>query len=169
MFRRSIAAAALTIAVLMPLSAQADSAAIKNKLSGTPANLWDLTLVRVESALASWVGGDGINTFVGTDANNIILYVYEPAGKATKAECKKLIDRVKKAGGVDPKTGYPDNPASDYASLLNYAQIDQFAVDESYAETADSMFQIDAVAGSGEGATTCKGPLVSAEVTYPTP
>jgi hypothetical protein len=62
MFRRSMAAAALTVAVLMPVSAHADSAAIKNKLSGTPATLWDLTLVRVEAALASWVGGDGINT-----------------------------------------------------------------------------------------------------------
>lgn len=169
MFRRSMAAAALTAAVLMPVSAHADSAAIKNKLSGTPATLWDLTLVRVESALASWVGGEGINTFVGSDGNTIILYVYEPAGKATKVECKKLIDRVKKAGGIDPKTGYPDNPASDYASLLNYAQIDQFSVDESYAETADSMFEVNAVAGSGEAAVTCKGPLVSAEVTYPTP
>jgi hypothetical protein len=169
MFCRSIAAVAMTTAVLMPLGAQADSAAIKNKLSGTPTNLWDLTLVRVESALASWVGGEGISTFVGSEADSIVLYVYEPAGRATKAECKKLIDRVKKAGGIDPKTGFPDNPASDYAALLNYAQIDQFSVDEAYAETADSMFQIDAVAGSGEGAVSCKGALISAEVTYPTP
>jgi hypothetical protein len=169
MLRGSLAVAAAMAAMLMPMSAKADSAAIANKLKGTSATLWDLTLVRVESALASWVGGGGINTFVGSDGNTIILYVYEPAGKATKAECRKLIDRVKRAGGIDPKTGYPDNPASDYASLLNYAQIDQFSVDETYAETADSMFEVDAVAGSGESAVTCKGPLVSAEVTYPTP
>src|SRR5437899_11271974 len=103
MVRRSIAAAALMAAVLLPVAAQADSAAIKKKLSETPANLWDLSLIRVESALASWAGGEGISTFVGTEADNIVMYVYEPAGKATKAECKKLIDRVKKAGGVDPK------------------------------------------------------------------
>jgi hypothetical protein len=168
MFRRSIAAAALMAVVLLPMAANADSAAIKKKLSETPATLWDLSLARVESALSSWAGGDGINTFVGTEADSIVMYVYEPAGKATKAECKKLIDRVKKAGGVDPKTGYADNPASDYAALLSFAQIDQFSVDESYAETADSMFRIDAVAGSGEGAVACRSPLISAEVTYPT-
>ncbi|WP_151117331.1 outer membrane protein assembly factor BamD [Hypericibacter adhaerens] len=169
MFRRSILAAALMAAALTPMAARADGAAIANKLKGTPATLWDLTLVRVEAALASWVGGKGVSTFVGSDADKIILYVYEEGGKATKAECKALIDRVKKAGGIDPKTGYPDNPASDYAALLNYAQIDQFSVDESYAETADSMFEVDAVAGGGENAVNCKGPLVSAEVTYPTP
>jgi hypothetical protein len=169
MIRRSVAVAALSAALLLPGVVHADSTAIRKKLGETPANLWDLTLVRAEAALASWAGGDGIHTFVNGEADNIVLYVYEPAGKATKAECKKLIDRVKMAGGVDPKTGYSDNPASDYAALLNYAQIDQFSVDESYAETADSMFWIDAVAGSGEGAVSCKGPLISTEVTYPAP
>ncbi len=60
-------------------------------------------------------------------------------------------------------------PASDYAALLNFAQIDQFSVDESYAETADSMFRIDAVAGSGDSAVACRSPLISTEVTYPAP
>jgi hypothetical protein len=169
MVYRSIAAAVLMAALLTPAAAHADSTAIRKKLGETPANLWDLTLARVESALASWAGGDGVNSFVGNEADNIVLYVYEPDGQASRTECRKLIDRVRKAGGVDPKTGYPGNPASDYAELLNYAQIDPFSVDESYAETADSMFWIDAVAGSGEEAVTCKGPLVSTEVTYPTP
>jgi hypothetical protein len=169
MFRRSIAAVALMAAVLMSLGAQADSAAIKKKLTETPANLWDLSMVRVEAALAAWVGGEGRFTFVSVESDNIVMNVYEPGGKATKAECKKLVDRVKQAGGVDPKTGYPDNPASDYAALLNHPQIDQFAVDESYAETADSMFWVMAVAGTGDNAVSCKGPLISSELTYPVP
>lgn len=169
MLRRSIAAAALMAAVLMPMGAHADSAAIKKKLAETPATLWDLSMVRIEAALAAGVGGEGRFTFVSVESDNFVMNVYEPHGKATKAECKKLVDGVKQAGGVDPKTGYADNPASDYAALLNYPQIDQFAVDESYAETADSMFWIMAVVGSGDGAVSCKGPLISTELSYPPP
>jgi hypothetical protein len=169
MLRRSIVAVALMAALMLPIAAQADSAAIKKKLSETPATLWDLSAVRIEAALAAWAGGEGRLTYVSVESDNFVMNIYDPKAKATKAECKKLVDLVKRAGGVDPKTGYADNPASDYAALLNYPQIDQFSVEESYAETADSMFWIMAVAGSGEGAVTCKGPLISTEVSYPTP
>jgi hypothetical protein len=90
MLRRSIVAVALMAALMLPIAAQADSAAIKKKLTETPANLWDLSMVRIEAALAAWAGGEGRMTYVSVESDNFVMNIQDPKAKATKAECKKL-------------------------------------------------------------------------------
>jgi hypothetical protein len=168
MLRDLIVAAALLAAVVNPMAARADATAIIDRLKETPANLWDLSLARLEATLAADAGGEGLTTFAAFEDGRVVMRIYEAEGPSTKAECKKLVDKVKIAGGVDPRTGYPDEPASNYAALFAYPQIDQFSVDESYAETVDSLFDVVAVVGvSGDGkAIMCRGPLLSTELIY---
>ncbi|MFZ5791904.1 MAG: hypothetical protein ACOY3L_14525 [Pseudomonadota bacterium] len=168
MLRCLIVAAGLLAAVVVSTAARADATAIIDKLKQTLANLWDLSLVRLEAALAAGAGGRGLMTFAAFEDGRIVMRIYEAEGPSTKAECKKLVDKVKIAGRVDPMKGYPDEPASNYAALFAYPQIDPFSVDESYAETVDSLFDVVAVVGvGGDGtATMCKGPLLSTELIY---
>jgi hypothetical protein len=78
------------------------------------------------------------------------------------------MDRIKQTGGVDAKTGEPQNPASAFASLFSYPGVDEFKIDQSYAETVDSMISIMVVigeTGNGEG-MVCKSRLLSPDVSF---
>jgi hypothetical protein len=78
------------------------------------------------------------------------------------------MDRIKQTAGVDPKTGEPENPASAFASLFSYPGVDEFKIDQSYAETVDSMITIMVVIGeTGErGGHGLPSRLLSPDVTF---
>lgn len=165
----------VTIGVLTALAllaggraAVADSAAVVAALEGAPATLFDLGLARLEAKL----GADGaVNDYdaYGYYQDDMIgIYAYSFEIEPSEANCKKIVDRIKRAGAVDPATGWPDDPASVYASMFSFPSIDEFAVDETYMETVDSMFHIMVVLGvTGDGkGMVCKSKLLSTDVAY---
>ncbi|HEX7200998.1 MAG TPA: hypothetical protein VF213_16050, partial [Dongiaceae bacterium] len=99
---------------------------------------------------------------------DIMIRVYSTSAKPDQASCKKIMDRIKKAGGVDPKTAQPDNPASAYAALFSFSGVDESKIDESYAETVDSMIAIMVVIGqTGDGkGMVCQSRLLSTDISY---
>ena len=164
-------AAAVTAAALAGLGgqpAEADPAAIVAKLRGTAASLFDLSLARLEAEVNGDGNGRGYDGFVNYQDGEIVIFGSTTKAPVTERACHGIIDAIKLAGGVDPKTGIPDEPASGYASLFAYPEIDQAAVDSAYMESVDSMFAIQVTLGTaGDGkAITCKSKLLSPDVTY---
>jgi hypothetical protein len=160
--------AAVVLAMLAGPPALADSAAIVAKLRGTQASLFDLSLARLEAEVNGDGNGHGYDAYVVFQDGAIEIFAGSDRAPVTEKACHGIIDAIKRAGGVDPKTGNPDEPASGYASLFAYPEIDQAAVDGAYMETVDSMFAIQVTLGTtGDGkAITCKSKLLSPDVTY---
>lgn len=165
---RWILAAALAAGVLPARLAVADPPAIVDALQKEPATLWDLSLARLQAM----IDADGVEHEYGGWVNyqdgEIVIFITSFTLPATQAQCKAIIDRVKVRGEVDPETGWPNFPASAYASLFSYVRLDETAIDETYMETVDSMFRIRVtlgVAGDGQ-AMTCTGKLLSGDIAY---
>lgn len=148
--------------------ARADSAAIVKNLQERSASLAELSIARIEALLNAVGVKEGFSAFAFFQDDGLQFYISDLASEPSEARCKALIDIVKRTGGVDPETGWPDNPASVYASYLNYGSFDAYAVDQSYDETVDGMISILAVIGvTGDGkGMVCKSKLLSAETSY---
>ena len=98
----------------------------------------------------------------------IIDHLRNTAGKPDEPSCRRIVDRIKTAAGVDPKAGQPGDPASGYAALFSYPGADESKIDPGYAETVDSMFAIMVVigeTGNGRG-MVCQSRLLSNKITY---
>ena len=180
MTRRACRTAVLALAMLpglalwRPAEAKADPAAILAHLQATPASQLDLSLARlgtmVDNAGAGTGAGPGLSfaSFADVEEKDIVIRAYSETAKPDKASCRKIMDRIKQTGGVDAKTGEPQNPASAFASLFSYPGVDEFKIDQSYAETVDSMIAIMVVIGqTGDGkGMVCQSRLLSPDVTY---
>jgi hypothetical protein len=161
-------AAMAALAMLAGGPALADPAAIVAKLKSMPASLFDLSLARLEAEVNGDGNGNGFDAYVYFQDNEIVIYASSSHAPVTERACHGIIDTIKQQGDVNPKTGNPIEPASGYASLFTYPEIDQAKVDEAYMETVDSMFTIEVTLGtSGQGkAITCRSKLLSTDVTY---
>jgi hypothetical protein len=175
MFARAAFAAVLAVAVTAPIltapgvvaPAWAGPDEIVTALTGTPATLFDLGLARIEA----FVGADGLaggySAFVHYQDREILVLASNMEVPGDEAAARALIQRIKRLAGVDPVTGFPDQPASAFASMLSFGtRIDEYTVDPTYMETLDSMFRLKAVlgvAGNGE-AVVCSGKLLSPDV-----
>jgi len=148
--------------------AHADPAAVVAKLKGTSASLFDLSLARLEAEVNGDGNGNGFDAYVNFQDNEIVIFASSAHAPVTEKACRGIVDTIKLAGDVNPRTGAPDEPASSYASLFAYPEIDQAKVDETYMETVDSMLTIQVTLGtSGQGkAITCRSKLLSTHVTY---
>jgi hypothetical protein len=168
---RSLAPAPLAAAIVAALAGQpalADGAAIVAKLRATTASLFDLSLARLEAEVNGDGNGHGYDAYVNFQDGEVVIFAGSDRAPVTEKACHGIIDAIKRAGGVNPKTGNPDEPSSGYATLFAYPEIDQAKVDDSYMETVDAMFSIQVTLGtSGDGkAITCKSKLLSPNVTY---
>lgn len=165
---RWVWAVAIGAGTLLAGRAEASPQSIVDALQKQPATLWDLSIARLHAMLDA----DGVEHEYGAWAHyqdgEILMLLTSFTLPATEEACKALIDRVKLRGDVDPATGYPDFPASAYASLFSYVRLDDSAIDMTYAETVDSMFRIAAMLGVvGDGkAMSCTSKLLSKDVTY---
>ena len=150
-----------------PAAAKADPAAILNHLQATPASQLDLALAQLGEKVDA-AGAGSFDGFADVEDKDIMIRAYSTTAKPDQASCKKIMDRIKKAGGVDPKTAQPDNPASAYASLFSFPGVDESKIDESYAETVDSMIAIMVVIGqTGDGkGMVCQSRLLSTDISY---
>ena len=150
-----------------PAAAKADPAAILSHLQATPASQLDLALAQLGEKVDA-AGAGSFDGFADVEDKDIMIRAYSTTAKPDQASCKKIMDRIKKAGGVDPKTGQADNPASAYASLFSYPGVDESKIDESYAETVDSMIAIMVVIGqTGDGkGMVCQSRLLSTDISY---
>ena len=150
-----------------PAAAKADPAAILNHLQATPASQLDLALAQLGEKVDA-AGAGSFDGFADVEDKDIMIRAYSTTAKPDQASCKKIMDRIKKAGGVDPKTAQPDNPASAYASLFSFPGVDESKIDESYAETVDSMIAIMVVIGqTGDGkGMVCQSRLISTDISY---
>ena len=156
------------LAMLAGGPALADPAAIVAKLKSTPASLFDLSLARLEAEVNGDGSGNGFDAYVNFQDNEIVIFASSAHAPVTEKACRGIVDTIKLAGDVNPRTGAPDEPASSYASLFSYPEIDQAKIDEAYMETVDSMFTIQVTLGtSGQGkAITCRSKLLSTDITY---
>jgi len=151
-----------------PAAAKADPAAILSHLQATPASQLDLALAQLGEKVDAAGAATGFDGFADVEDKDIMIRAYSTTAKPDQASCKKIMDRIKKAGGVDPKTGQADNPASAYASLFSFPGVDESKIDESYAETVDSMIAIMVVIGqTGDGkGMVCQSRLLSTDISY---
>jgi len=159
-------ASLLAIAFLWAAPAAGGPQEIVGKLKGTPATLFDLSLARLEAMVGAIGEAHHFSAGAYYQDSEIRIAAQSHAGKPSRAACKAIIDQLKRSGGVDPKTGDPDQPASAYASLFNYPSIDQFAVDQSYAETVDGMITIEVIFERVTESMICKSKLLSKDVEY---
>ena len=150
-----------------PAAAKADPAAILSHLQATPASQLDLALAQLGEKVDA-AGAGSFDGFADVEDKDIMIRAYSTTAKPDQASCKKIMDRIKKAGGVDPKTGQADNPASAYDSLFTFPGVDESKIDESYAETVDSMIAIMVVIGqTGDGkGMMCQSRLLSTDISY---
>jgi hypothetical protein len=139
---------------------------IVNKLKATPATLFDLSLARLEAMVGAIGEAHHFSAGAYYQDGELRIAARSHAERQSKAACKAIIDQLKRSGGVDPKTGDPDQPASAYASLFAYPSIDQFATDESYAETVDGMITIEVIFERASDGMICKSKLLSKDVRY---
>jgi hypothetical protein len=159
--------ASLAVALLLPASgAKAGPQEIVDKLRQTPPTLFDLSLVRLEAMVGAVGAARGFSAGAYYQDGEIRITALSSATKQSRAACKTVSDQLKASGGIDLKTGFAKNPASAYASLFAYPSIDQFSVDESYAETVDGMIVIEVSFERFVESMVCKSRLLSKEVTY---
>lgn len=161
-------AVALLLSVAFVPAAQAGPPEVVAALKGTPATLFDLSLARLEALVQSDGNANGYYGHVYFQDDELNIYAWSLEAAPTDEACKAILDHLKRLAAVDPETGFPDDPASAFATFFSYLQIDEFAVDPTYMETVDSMFRLTAVIGvAGDGqAVICKSPLLSRDVTY---
>jgi hypothetical protein len=160
--------AGLLIGILAISQAIANPAAIIGHLRSTPASRLDLSLARLGETIDAHGAAAGYGGFADIEDNDIVIRAYSPTAKPDEASCRRIVDRIKTAAGVDPKTGEPDDPASGYAALFSYPGDDESKIDPSYAETVDSMFRVMVVigeTGNGKG-LVCQSRLLSNKITY---
>jgi hypothetical protein len=148
--------------------AAADPTAIVAHLKATPASRFDLSLASLSSLLNAQGMAAGYSAFVDYEDGNLMVRAYSDTAKPTEVACKKIVDHIKRGGGVDPARGLPDDPASAYETLFSYPGDDESKIDASYAETVDSMFSIMVVIGeTGDGkGMVCRSRLLSSKITY---
>lgn len=168
--RRSLRLAAC-LAAAVTLSSGAATAGppeVVAALQGAPATLFDLSLARLEALLMADGNANGYSAFANYQDDQIMIWTWSLEAPNTDEACKAMLDRVKRLAAVDPETGFPDDPASRFASFFNYPSVDSFAVDPTYDETVDSMFHLRGVIGiSGDGkAVICDSMLLSKDTTY---
>ncbi len=166
MMPRAWLIALLALGPLIP--AHADPAGILGHLQSTPASRLDLSLARLGAMIDAAGAGAGFGGFADVEDKDIVIRAYSTAAKPDEAGCRRIMDRIKQSGGVDPRTGQPDQPASGYAALFSYPGQDESTIDASYAETVDSMIAIMVVVGqtgNGEG-MVCRSRLLSPDVAY---
>jgi len=158
----------ILVLLLVPRPAAADAAAILEHLGRTPATLLDLSIARIDALLAAVGEKHGFGAYAWPQDGGVQIFAYADKLPRTEAACRGVIEAIRRAGGIDPKTGVPDQPASAYAAKLNYPGLDQFKIDQSYAETADGMIRLRVTIGtSGDGkAVGCQAPLVNGGITY---
>ena len=149
-------------------SAKADPAAIISHLTSTPATRLDLSLARLSQMVDAHGVPAGYGGFADIEDTDIVIHASSLSAKPDEASCKRILNRIKTTGGVDPKTGQPDDPASGYAALFSYPDDDESKIDASYAETVDSMFRIMVVIGqTGDGkGMVCQSRLLSNKIAY---
>lgn len=137
-------------------------------LKQAPASLFDLSMARLEAL----VQADGIqgayHGWVYLQDEEIVIATWSLSAPPTEEACRDIIDRLKRLAAVDPATGFPDDPASRFASLFRYPSLNSAEIDSTYEETVDGMFHLKAVIGiAGDGqALICQGPLLSGEVRF---
>jgi len=148
--------------------ATADPAAILDHLGRTPATRLDLSIARVNTVLTVIGERQGFGAYAWPQDGGVVIMGYVEKGPRTEAACRNVIEAIRRAGDIDPKSGEPLRPASVYASLFNYPGQDNFKIDQSYAETVDGMFRLVVTVGtSGDGkAVVCKAPLVNGPIAY---
>ena len=115
------------MAVLVGLAggpALADPAAIVAKLKSTPASLFDLSLARLEAEVNGDGNGNGFDAYVNFQDDEIVIFASSAHAPVTERACRGIIDTIKLLGDVNPKTGVPLEPASGYASLFAYPEVD---------------------------------------------
>jgi hypothetical protein len=166
--KRGAAAGLVAGGCLWAGTAVADPKSIVDHLQATPASRLDLSLASMSSMLYAQGLLAGYSAFVDYEDGKMMIRAYSDTAKPTEAACKKIADDIKRNGGIDLATGYPAEPASAYESLFTYPGDDEFKIDQSYAETVDSMFMIMVVIGQTGGGTgmVCQGPLLSTKLTY---
>jgi hypothetical protein len=148
--------------------AAADPSAVVDHLKATPASRFDLSLASLSSLLNAQGLTAGYSAFVDYEDGKLMIRAYSDTAKPTEAACKKIVDHIKRGGGIDLATGYPEEPASGYETLFTYPSDDEYKIDQSYAETVDQMFAVMVVIGqTGDGkGMVCQGPLLSTKITY---
>jgi len=154
--------------IFAPSLACADPASIIAHLRGTSASRLDLSLARLSETIDARGAAAGYGGFADIEDKDIVIRAYSATVKPNEVNCRRILDRIKGAGGVDPKTGRPEDPASAYAALFSYAGEDESKIDPSYAETVDSMLAIMVVLGeTGKGkGMVCQSRLLSNKITY---
>ena len=148
--------------------ARADPAAIIDHLRNSPASRLDLSLARLGETIDAHGAAAGYGGFADVEDKDIVIRVYSVTAKPDEANCRRILERIKTAGGVDPKTGQPNDPASGYAALFSYPGDDESKIDPSYAETVDSMLAVIVVigeTGNGKG-MVCQSHLLSNKITF---
>ena len=166
MIRRT--ALVLAMACLLPAAASADPKAIANYLQHTQASLMQLSLAQLSNMVNAYGMTAGYGAFADYEDGDIVIRAYSATAKPDEKSCKRILDRIRRTGGVDPATGAPGDPASAYASLFSYDGEAESKIDTGYAETVDSMFSIMVVIGeTGDGkGMVCKGRLLSNQATF---
>jgi hypothetical protein len=158
------AGAVLAALLLGPGAARAAPADIVKALEAKPANLFDLSMARLEAEVGSIAQANGFAAFVNYQDGEIWIHAVSRAQTQSADDCKGMLDTLKSAAGVDPATGEPDQPASAYAALFEYPQIDSFKVDQTYAETVDSMIVLMGSFARFSESMSCTSKLLSKEV-----
>ena len=162
--RRAVLAMAALLAA-MPAAAQKPDAVLA-ALAARPATLLDLSLARLEAFVNETGRTLGFGGSPRVQDGRIIVFVYAEEDPATEARCRTIVAELKRAAAVHPDTGEPYRPASVWASLFSYTAIDQFAVDPTWDETVDGLFEIRVtvgVTGDGKG-VSCRSALLGPAV-----
>ena len=156
----------LAAAVAGPAAAGPDD--IVKALRATPATLFDMSLARLEALLWTDAQANGYSAFANYQDGEIMIWTSSLQAPSTDEACKAMLDRVKRLAGVDPETGFPDNPASRFAGLFNYPRLNSSNIDMTYDETVDAMFHLRGVIGiSGDGkAVICDSLLLSKDTSF---
>jgi hypothetical protein len=137
---------------------------IVKALRGSQANLFDLSLARLEAEVGSVAQANGFSAFVNYQDGEIWIHAVSRAQTQTSDDCKGMLDTLKSAAGVDPATGQPNQPASAFAALFEYPEIDSFKIDQTYAETVDSMIVLMGSFDRFSESMSCTTKLLSGEV-----
>lgn len=166
--RRAATLAVGVAATLAAGPALATPEAVVRALQQTPATLFDLSLARLDALLAAEGAANGYQASATYQDGRILIIGGAPEEAPSEAACRGVIDAIKRSGAVEPATGQPDQPASDFAALFAYPRLDQAAIDESYMETVDAMIAVQVTLGvSGDGhAVTCTSGLLSPDVAF---
>ncbi|MGE0723291.1 MAG: hypothetical protein AB7O45_02890 [Alphaproteobacteria bacterium] len=113
-----LAVAGLMAILAAPAPAQGPRA-IVDALRATPANLYELSVARLEAYLASIGSTHGFRAFANFQDGKLVIFVSAEEQDASEPICRMIVSLVKQAADVDPATGEPYRPASVVASFFN--------------------------------------------------